>query len=495
MSGNSALKPRNVRDVEKWDREADVVVVGLGSAGVCAGIEAAEAGASTLVLEAGWRGGGTTAESTAQIYMGGGTPLQKACGFDDDPDEMFKYLMASCGPEADEAKVRLFSDRSVEHYEWLVAKGVPFEVGFVPYEVSTMPQKGASLTFTGSERAYPYCEIARPAPRGHTVQRDGVGSGEYLMQILMAVLEGAGGAIQPKTRSETLVVDDTGRVVGVVSRVGDDECLVRARKGVVLTTGGFIQNSEMLRWYAPDVLYCGRPIAAETSDDGSGIRMGVGAGGAAVRMDSVCIVLGFAYGNRDNIRGVLVNGKGQRYINEDVYQSNHGEIALERQAGEVYLIVDDSIYCEPPTEASMAGATYPLLAVAETPEELEAELGLFSGTLTHTLSVYNENAAKGEDPYFHKESCWLRPLDKPPFAALDLRVGSSPYSVFTLGGLRTNVGGEVLNAEGDVVPGLYAAGRTASGIPAKGYNSGLSIGDCTFTGRLAGVSVAQAPSD
>ena len=103
MSGNSALKPRNVRDVEKWDREADVVVVGLGSAGVCAGIEAAEAGASTLVLEAGWRGGGTTAESTAQIYMGGGTPLQKACGFDDDPDEMFKYLMASCGPEADEA--------------------------------------------------------------------------------------------------------------------------------------------------------------------------------------------------------------------------------------------------------------------------------------------------------------------------------------------------------------------------------------------------------
>ncbi len=117
-----------------------------------------------------------------------------------------------------------------------------------------------------------------------------------------------------------------------------------------------------------------------------------------------------------------------------------------------------------------------------------------SGSLQHTLEVYNENAAKGEDPYFKKESCWVRPLE-PPYAALDLRVGNSPYSVFTLGGLHTRVGGEVLDAEGAVVPGLYAAGRTASGIPAQGYNSGLSIADCTFTGRLAGARAAAASAD
>lgn len=358
-----------------------------------------------------------------------------------------------------------------------------------------MPKPGASLSFTGSERAHPYCELARPAPRGHTVQKDGVGSGETLMQILVNVLQDAGGIVQPDTRCETLVVDDSGRVVGVVARISGEECVVRARRGVVLTTGGFIQNPEMLRWYAPEVLRCGRPIAAEMSDDGSGIRMGMGAGGAAVRMDAACVVLGFAYGNRDNIRGVLVNGKGQRYVNEDVYQSNHGEIALKRQDGEVYLIVDDSIYREPPSEAAMAGAVYPLLAVADRFEDLERELGMPGGSLTHTLAVYNEHAAKGEDPYFQKESCWLRPLDKPPFAALDLRVGSSPYSVFTLGGLRTRVGGEVQDGEGENIPGLYAAGRTASGIPAQGYNSGLSIGDCTFTGRLAGKSAAASPLD
>jgi 3-oxo-5alpha-steroid 4-dehydrogenase len=110
------------------------------------------------------------------------------------------------------------------------------------------------------------------------------------------------------------------------------------------------------------------------------------------------------------------------------------------------------------------------------------------GSLSHTLAVYNEHAARGEDPYFRKESVWLQALDKPPYAALDLRFGHSPYSIFTLGGLRTQTTGEVVDADGNVVPGLYAAGRTASGIPAQGYNSGLSLGDCTFTGRLAGVS-------
>ncbi len=492
MGGASAVHPRSERDVTHWHREADVVVVGLGSAGVCAAIEAAEAGAETLVLEAGWRGGGTTAESTAQIYLGGGTPLQVACGVDDDPEEMFKYLMASCGPLPDEAKVRAFCDGSVAHYHWLLEHGVGFEEGFVPYEVSTMPTAGASLTYTGSERAFPYRELARPAPRGHTVLRDGVGSGEYMMQVLIERLEGLGALIQPETRSETLVVDDDGRVVGVVSRAAGSECVVRARRGVVLATGGFIQNPEMLRWYAPDVLRCGRPIAAATSDDGSGIRMGIGVGGAAVRMDAACIVLGYAYANRDNIRGILVNQKGQRYVNEDQYQSNHGEIALRQQQGEVYLLVDDAIYQPAPDDPALAGVVYPLLAVGETVAEVEAELGMPEGELVRTVAQYNRHAAEGSDPLFQKEACWLRALDQPPYAALDLRVESSPYSVFTLGGLHTRPGGGVLDAEGGVVAGLYAAGRTASGIPAQGYNSGLSIADCTFGGRAAGRSAAAA---
>ena len=490
MSEHTATVPRRASEVTHWDFETDVLVVGFGATGACAAIEAAEAGADTLVLESRWRGGGSSAESTAQIYMGGGTPLQKACDIEDSPDEMYKYLMASCGPGADAEKVRTFCDHSVDHYHWLTQKGLAFDQGFVPYEVSTMPHPGQSLTFTGSERAYPYRDIARPAPRGHTVQKDGFGSGELMMQVLMKAAVDAGAKVINEATAQTLVVEESGEVVGAVAHIAGDEKVIRARRGVILTTGGFVRNLEMLRWYAPEVLSGGREVSAEGCDDGAGIRMGIGAGGAAVRMDSVCVVLGFAYGNRDHIRGILVNPQGQRYINEDVYQSNHGEIALKRQSGNVYLIIDDSIYAPPSNEVELAGVTYPVAAVGETHAELESELGMPEGSLTHTLAVYNEHAGRGEDPYFHKESVWLQPIETPPYAALDLRFGHSPYSIFTLGGLRTQTTGEVLNADGDIVAGLYAAGRTASGIPAQGYNSGLSLGDCTFTGRLAAASCA-----
>ena len=488
MSARSDTTPKRSQDVSRWDHETDVLVVGFGATGACTAIEAVTSGADTLVLESRWRGGGSSADSTAQIYMGGGTPLQKACGVEDTPEEMYKYLMASCGPGVDEEKIRCFCDRSVEHYHWLTEQGLAFDSGFVPYEVSTMPHPGQSLTFTGSERAYPYCEIARPAPRGHTLQKDGFGSGELMMQLLMKAAEDAGAKVMNEATAQTLVVEESGEVIGAVAQIGGQEKFIRARRGVVLTTGGFVRNQEMLRWYAPHVMGGGREVSAEGCDDGSGIRIGIGAGAAAVRMDAVCVVLGFAYGNRNHIRGILVNAQGQRYINEDVYQSSHGEIALKRQSGNVYLVIDDSIYAPPTHEVDLEGVTYPVAAVGETHAELESELGMPEGSLSHTLAVYNEHAARGEDPYFRKESVWLQALDKPPYAALDLRFGHSPYSIFTLGGLRTQTTGEVVDADGNVVPGLYAAGRTASGIPAQGYNSGLSLGDCTFTGRLAGAS-------
>ena len=88
-------------EVSSWDRETDVVVVGFGAAGACTAIEAREAGAGVLVLERTSGGGGTSANSTGELYLGGGTPVQKDCGFEDDAEEMFKYLMAASGPNPD----------------------------------------------------------------------------------------------------------------------------------------------------------------------------------------------------------------------------------------------------------------------------------------------------------------------------------------------------------------------------------------------------------
>src|SRR4029077_11495412 len=126
----TAAAVRSRRDVPHWDDEADVIVVGFGGAGACAALEAQAAGADVLLLERMSGGGGTTALSTGQIYLGGGTAIQKACGLGDSAEERHKYLLAACGPGADDAKIRLFCERSVEHFDWLVAQGVPFKPSF-----------------------------------------------------------------------------------------------------------------------------------------------------------------------------------------------------------------------------------------------------------------------------------------------------------------------------------------------------------------------------
>ncbi len=151
-SRESSTAPRDAREIPGWDRETDVVIVGLGCAGASAAIEASRAGAQVLVLERAGAGGGTSAVSGGLIYCGGGTPLQEKCGFADTPEEMYKYLMAACGPGPDEAKIRLYSERSVEHYLWLVEQGVPFKETFYP-DGGSEPPPDDGLVYSGTENA------------------------------------------------------------------------------------------------------------------------------------------------------------------------------------------------------------------------------------------------------------------------------------------------------------------------------------------------------
>jgi len=475
-----AATPRTARSVDHWDAEADVVVVGFGGAGACATIEAREQGADVLLLERASGGGGTTALSTGQIYLGGGTPIQQQCGFRDTAEEMFKYLAASCGPGADEAKIRAFCDASVEHYHWLVRHGVPFKPSF--YGDGSYTPTDDCLSYSGSELCWPYKTIAKPAPRGHTVQQDGIEAGGMLMRKLVAATEQSGARIVTDVLCETLVVDEAREVVGVVAREQQTERRYRARGGVVLAAGGFINNKQMVQRYAPLLRKC-RFRAGSDGDDGRGIRMGMGAGGAAIRMDVGCIVLPFTVPKK-LIQGVLVNRQGMRFISEDLYQTVVGEAALLRENGEVFLITDVETFERPfaPTE---------IAAVEESIEALETALGFPQGSLQSTIEFYNRHAARGEDPLFHKSAENLTPLVHPPYAALDFTTDKALYTVFTLGGLHTLPTGQVLNADGDVIEGLYAAGRTTSGIAAQGYSSGLSIADATFFGRRAGRHAAE----
>ena len=388
-------------------------------------------------------------------------------------------MESACGPGADVEKIRVFCQGSVEHFQWLVARGVPFKGSYVPPELATNPPADDGLTYTGSELAHPYVLESSPAPRGHNVQHEG-DSGFVLMANLLSALAAGGTIVEGEARVEALVVGGEGRVEGVVARHLGEARHVQARGGVVLATGGFGFNPEMLARYAPLLQDC-QPVGTP-EEDGSGIRLGMAAGGDVLRMDAGCVLLPYQK-PRSLTRGILINAQGQRYVNEDVYQALHGERALYGQQGQVYLVVDQKTFAEPQLP-------FPVLATEESVEEIERQLKLPGGSLLHTLAVYNEHAARGVDPYFHKAANWLVALDTPPFTVIDLRVDTFPYPFFTLGGLRTGSDGQVLTPEGVGVPGLYAAGRVTSGLPAQGYSSGMSLADGTFFGRMAGASAA-----
>jgi 3-oxo-5alpha-steroid 4-dehydrogenase len=469
------IAPVAASGITQWHDEADVVVVGFGAAGAAAAFEAATSGASVLVLERTSAAGGAAAMSDGFIYLGGGTPEQTQAGYDDSVDNMKTFLKAACGPSPDDAKIEAYCDGNAEHREWLLARGVRFLGVVKPEANGTSPIEGEGLMFTGGENAHPFSGIASPAPRGHVVQ-GGLPGGSVLMQVLSQAALDAGVRATYDTRVDRLVVDDMGRVCGVVASQYGEERAIKAHGGVVLAAGGFIYNPEMLAQYAPAVHVTELRLGTE-GDDGRAIRIAQAVGARVKRMDAIECALPFN-APRSLVKGILVNRYGQRFINEDTYMGRVGQNALVHQGGEAYLIVDEANY-------SPNWLSIPATWVCETVEELEKETGLPTGSLRTTLDYFNEHAANGADPLFHKQPSMLTVLT-PPLAAFDLRASSFIYAPFTLGGLETSVDSEVLDLSGEPIPGLYAAGRCTSGVAAQGYCSGLSLGDSTFFGRRAG---------
>jgi 3-oxo-5alpha-steroid 4-dehydrogenase len=469
-------------EVTEWDRQFDVVVVGCGAAGVSAAIEARTSGAEVLALEAAGEPGGTSAMSGGLIYLGGGTGLQKACGFEDSPEEMARFLMAACGPHADEEKVRLYCEGSVAHYEWLVECGVPFKPSFWSAPTAE-PWNDAGLMFSGGEDAAPFDTLAKPAPRGHcpaasSASRHGSAGGFLLMEVLARRATGLGVEQSNNTRVRRLVVDDRGAVVGVIARRFGKDLHLRARRGVVLAAGGFIHNDRLLADHAPALV--GTDKLGVEENDGAVLRAAMAVGAATVRMDAG--EAAFSVPPALVKPGVLVNAAGQRFINEDAYLGRVGQHGLFRQDGRVWSIFDETIF---DAAKDFRGPVQPDF-VCETIEELAAETGLPVNALSETVAAYSRAAESGHDEMFGKSERWLEPL-RPPLAAIDAR---GRFRTFTLGGLKTDIDGAVLD-RGDVpVNGLYAAGRITSGIPATGYVSGASLGDCTFFGRRAGAAAA-----
>ncbi|TCM14645.1 succinate dehydrogenase/fumarate reductase flavoprotein subunit [Novosphingobium sp. PhB165] len=484
MAEISLHKPFPAADVPRWDHETDVAVGGFGAAGACAAIEARSAGAEVLLFERNSGSGGASALSGGEIYIGGsgGTDAQRSAGFEDATEDFARYLKMAGGPCADEAKCDLYARESLAHYEWLKAQGVPYRGNFLPGK-HIEPTDDSTLIWSGSEAAAPFRDHAKPAPRGHVIQHMGWGGGRPLVDILEARARDAGVHVMTDARVVALIEED-GHIVGLIARIDNANRFVRARQGVVLATGGFAMNPDMLRRYAPLTSKIHDPIGEK--DDGTGILLGMGAGGDAIHMDQFFTTCPWTM-PESHAYGVFVNEQGQRFINEDCYHGRVSRTMLDQPGSKLFLLLDMAHFVQPLEIARIA-----IAATGETWEEVEAELEMPTGTLAATMAFYNRHAHEGRDPLFDKQAPILTPLDQGPFVALELNFDSSYFSFFTLGGLHTDLDGRVLGLDERPVPGLYAAGRCTSGLPAwgHGYSSGLSLADCTFFGRQAGRAVA-----
>ncbi len=529
--------PLTVTDASStaWDAQCDVLVAGFGAAGAAAAITAREQGAEVLVIDR-FDGGGATAKSGGVVYAGGGTAQQKAAGYDDTPEQMFNYLRQETGDAVTPETLRRFCEDSTGLIEWLESIGADFRSTEPPPKTS-YPKDGIYLYYSGNEAVPAYAEHARPAPRGHRTRGSWL-SGKALFEFLSRRVQDLGIEVRPQTAARRLIVDPAGQVLGLevhqlppgsaaarqhrklirraeslhnvapgwadrlrararaLELTAARPLKLRARHGVILSTGGFIFNREMVTQYAPRFQQTMR--LGTTGCDGSGIRLGQSAGGVAARMEKVSA---WRFINPPTAwpTGIVVNRAGRRFCNEQVYGAKLGVEMCEDHDGHAWLILDRRLRRKALREALFGGlwffqsvpAFFLMLFAprARTPERLAARIGVDPAGLRASLDAYNRAVAgecadeTGKAPDFRAE------LREAPYFALDISAGSSsfPCPSITLGGLRIDEdNGQVIDRDGRPIAGLYAAGRTAVGIASNGYVSGLSIADCLWSGRRAG---------
>jgi 3-oxo-5alpha-steroid 4-dehydrogenase len=538
-------KPLRVEnsDAFTWDDTVDVVVVGLGAAGAATALEAADNGARVLVLDR-LNGGGASALSGGVMYAGGGTRHQRAAGVEDSADNMFEYLKVQVGGVVSEPTLRRFSDDSVANLEWLEQHGARYG-GELYREKNSFPGGEWGLYHSGNEAYAPYNERATVAARGHITQGSGYATGHALMKPLIESLQRRyAERVRVLRHAEAfqLIVDNNDRIVGLRYRLGpqsgfrhavraaihrwanvvgtgvpsigsrirklanlfagaDREHSVRARNGIVLSTGGFVFNEAMLEEATGGKIYARRPLGEDCN--GSGIRLGLSAGGTTASMERLTYWRFYAPPHH-LLNAIVVNAHGKRACNEALYGATVADALIEQSEGRGWLIVDEPIMRAVRKDLrgdmhrfqKIMGWQYLLSCTtkAASIDQLAHKLGLPVQQLQQTIDHYNRGIAEQRPDEFSKSDKYRQPIGTGPFYAVDITVGAKgfPCPNLTLGGLQVDESsGQVLAGNSQPIAGLYAAGRTALGICSHTYISGLSLADCIFSGRRAGQHAAR----
>ncbi|KAA0021989.1 FAD-binding protein [Antrihabitans cavernicola] len=524
-----------------WDLSADVVIVGFGAAGVAASLEAVASGATVLAVDR-YSGGGAAAISGGIVYGGGGTEFQRAAGVEDTADDMFDYLSHEVGTAVTRGTLRKFCDESVHMIEWLTDHGVPFEGSLCPYKTS-YPNNRYYLYYSGSEAAGESRKVARPAQRGHRAKGKGA-SGKKIYTPLAAAAKAKGVQLLRQTTASALITDGEGAVVGIecstmrdapepirrlhatlgalsskpgvyeprlrlvlekriarIERKYARSVRIQARSGVVLSAGGFVANREMMREHAPD--YVGGIALGTAGDDGSGIKLGQSVGGATDRLGNVS-AWRFISPPSAFLGSILVDSTGSRLVDESRYGAAIGDAMIKNSNGEGWLLADAELIAEAKKQIGDQSIWFQRVqnqgmvrtgVRGDSIADVARKVGIDPEGLQQSVDAYNDAAGKGDPDPMGKFADFVRPIRTAPFTLFDVSIKPSmmnPCPMLTLGGLVVDeTTGSVESTTGEAISGLYAAGRTAVGICSDSYVSGLSLADCIFSGRRAGLHAAQ----
>jgi fumarate reductase flavoprotein subunit len=460
--------------------ETDVLIIGGGGAGMCAVLEAQERGASCIIVEADNKLGGATALCSGVFYAAG-TSIQRAAGvLDDTPDAMYEYIVTLNRAAVRPDIVRVLCENSAEGLDFLINLGADFPVDH--------------LVGGGRQRV----------ARGHSC----TGKGGNIADILARAVRRTTVDIRLGVRVDSLIVQSA-RVIG--ARVGEDEYRAGA---VVITTGGFGNNKEMLKRLYPSVAQHGDKTWAVHEPApfilGDGISMGEAVGAHIVGHDTG-LPLPTA-GFKHNVEGVLppwimlVNQEGRRFMAETSPFSVSGYLINEQTGAHAFAIFDEKTLRDVSNDLDYLDPLKQRMSVpswheesireevgkgavkrAQSISELARVAGIDPLALEETVNRYNEDFEKGADTWFFKNS-GHHAIRVPPFYAVEVR---ACMIGLTAAGLEIDKRCRVLDLHGRPIPGLYAAGEVLGCVMGNRYSAGgVSIANAIVFGRLAGQSAA-----
>ena len=488
--------------------DADVVVVGAGGAGMTAAISAAADGLKVVVVESQAMVGGNSVRATGGMNAAK-TPLQDKNTFGESAG-VEKTLAAAEG-YADNETITALAATVSEQWEAYQANPEGYFDSVELMELDTMiggkginnpelvktlcsntadsivwlDSVGASLTSVGAFGGASVKRIHRPVnAEGKTLS-----VGAYIVPILEKNLQDAGVEIILNTTVDTILTDANGAACGVSGVANDGSKLTVNADAVILTTGGFGANLDMVVSYKPEL--AGFMTTNAAGIQGQGIKMAEALGAATVDMNQIqihpTVEANTAALITEGLRGdgaILVNAEGKRFFDEVSTRDKVSAAEIAQPGSYSYLIVDQAM-----ADASNVIQGYikkGFTTQGETYKELAKALGMDEAAFAETMNTWNGYVEAKNDPEFGRTS-FANPLNTAPYYAIKVTAGVH----HTMGGLKINPAAEVLTEDGSAIAGLFAAGEVTGGVHGANRLGGNAVADFVVFGRIAAQSAAD----